>query len=330
MKNRLLHCVRLLLVMLAFGNMIGCGPTDEVVDIPGDYELRRKPGDAYFAIYFSPNFGGRQKVAPEVRSEAIFDGTFEPLNIADLPGSEDMFILQASGKKYLMDGYSGKLMFDGNPYIQYAKDNDGGIYFQTDKGLYCMSSEVPAPVEQYYRTGGAFVYRLGGKWGVYQNLIKNGTNVFRAPEHHYVEIMPAQFDKIRFVYGDGARHYIAMKNGKWQLYDGWGRIRRMCIGSFDKHRMNIYSQSGSGERDVTQSYINKILSIPVDCKKTYIPYLDTQCTYIGTEEAGIIRLEFHKNKYQSFYSSQNDCSTQKLPWDEKDVDAEYHYFALWH
>lgn len=316
----------LLFLLLAIGG-VSCGPQDEVVDLPGDYELRRKPGEAYFAIYFSYDLGGGKKSAPEIKSEAIYEGVFEPLNITDLADSENMFILQSAGKKYLFDGRSGAMMLEGNPFIRYAKDNDGGLYFETEKGLYPLdrTEGLPTSVDRYYRAGGTFIYKRDGKWGVYQRVIKSGTNVFRAPVFRYLEILPVRFDKIRYVRGDGAHHFVARKDGRWQLYDGWGRIRHMCIGEFDKHRMNIYSPSAAGERSVSGGYISQIVSIPVDCKDKYIPYLMTRCTYTGDTEVGIIKLESHEDKYSSFFTTQDDHSTYDLPWDEIGINAEYHY-----
>ena len=218
-------------------------------------------------------------------------------------------------------------VFDGNPFIRYAKDNDGGLYFETEAGLYPMDETegLPSPVDRYYRRGRTFIYSRSGKWGVCQKLVKSGTNVFRPPVYRYLEILPARFDRIRYVCGDGAHHFVAKVAGKWQLYDGWGRVRHMCIGEFDRHRMNIYSPSAAGESSVTGTYINRIVSIPVGCTGKYIPYLMTRCTYTGTDEAGIIELESHEDRYSSFFTTQDDRSTYPMPWDEADINAEYHY-----
>lgn len=319
----------MLLTVFAVGNFTGCvfAPKDEVVKLVNEYQLRKKPGDEHFAIYFSFEVNGKEVRDPEIRSDAIFDGTYELLNIAEVRGSDKMFILPASGKKYLMDGYTGSLMLDGNPFMRYAKDNNGELYFETEAGLYPIdeTAGLPAPVEQYYRAGRTFIYRQGGKWGVCQKLIKSGTNVFRPAVYRYLEILPARFDKIRYVRGDGAHHFVAKADGKWQLYDGWGRVRYMCIGEFDRHRMNIYSPSAAGESNVSGTYVSRIVSIPVGCSGKYIPYLMTRCTYTGTDEAGIIELESHEDRYSSFFTTQDDHSTYGLPWDEVDINAEYHY-----
>lgn len=327
MKNIFTYFIYALIILMTVVSINSCGPQDEVVDLPGNYELRKKPGETCFAIYASYGTSGRQKTSPEVRSEAIYDGVFEPLNITDLRGSEEMFILQSAGKKYLFDGRSGVILFDGNPFVRYAKDNDGGLYFETVAGLYPMDKTkgLPSPVDCYYRRGKTFIYSRSGKWGVYQKLVKSGTNIFQSPVYRYLEILPARFDKIRYVCGDGAHHFVAKAGGKWQLYDGWGRVRHMCIGEFDKHRMNVYSQSAAGERNVSGAYINRIVSIPVNCTDKYIPYLMTRCTYTGTDEAGIIKLESHKDCYSSFFTTQNDHSTDPMPWDKADINAEYHY-----
>lgn len=327
MKNKFTYFRYALMALFTAGSIAGCGPQDEVVDLPGNYELRKKPGETCFAIYASYETGGGQKTPPEIRSEAIYDGVFEPLNITDLKGSEKMFILQSAGRRYLFDGRSGVIMFDENPFVRYTKDNDGGLYFETEVGLYPMDETegLPSPVDRYYRRGRTFIYSRSGKWGVCQKLVKSGTNVFQPPVYRYIEILPARFDRIRYVCGDGAHHFVAKVGGKWQLYDGWGRVRHMCIGEFDRHRMNIYSPSADGESNVTGTYINRIVSIPVGCTGKYIPYLMTRCTYTGTDEAGIIELESHEDRYSSFFTTQNDRSTNPLPWDEAEINAEYHY-----
>lgn len=327
MNLKIFFKVNNFLLMLLVGGFTGCMSKDEVVEIANNYQLRKKTGDEYYAIYMSFEQGDIMKP----RSKAIFDGTFEPLNIQEVKGSNMMFILPASGKKYLMDGYSGTLMLEGNPFLRYEKDNAGGLYFVTSAGLYFMTDVqgLPSKVDQYYRTGGlkdTFIYRFDNKWGVYQVLIKSGTNVFQPLVLRYIEIFPPVFDKIRLVSGDGAHHFIAQKDGKWQIYDGWGRRRYLCVGTFDDtYRLNTYSPNAEGERNVTNGYIKNILSIPIDSQEKYIPYLRTKCTYSGDNNVGIIRLTTHKDEYQSFFTAGDDHSIHSLPWDEEDVDAEYHY-----
>ncbi len=328
-NNTLRYIVYMLLTVFAVGNFASCvfAPKDEIVKLVNGYQLRKKPGDEHFAICYSIERNGEEMLAPEIISDAIFDGTYELLNIAEVKGSDKMVILPASGKNYLLNAYTGLLMLDGNPFMRYAKDNDGELYFETEAGLYPIdeTAGLPSPVEQYYRAGRTFIYSQGGKWGVYQKLVKSGTNIFRPPVFRYLEILPARFERIRYVCGDGAHHFVAKTDGKWQLYDGWGRVRHMCIGEFDRHRMNIYSPSAAGESSVTGAYINHIICIPVGCTGKHIPYLKTRCTYTGTDEAGIIELESHEDKYSSFFTTQDDHSTYGLPWDEVDINAEYHY-----
>lgn len=332
MKNWHSYFMFLLTAGLAVGSIVSCGgPQDEVVDLPGNYELRKKPGETAFAIYqtleSAPPLPNGKKPDPIVISEAVYEGVFEPLNIMDIDGSEMMIILQSTGKKYLFNGRNEEMMFDGNPFVRYAKDNDGGVFFETEAGLYPWDKVegLPAPVEQYYRAGDTFIYRKGGKWGIYEKLIKSGTNVFRPTVYRYLELLPARFDKIRFVHGAGAFHFIAKADGRWQLYDGWGRVRYMCK-LYGQHNMNTWSPTAAGEENITGTYINHIVSIPVGCSGKYIPYLKTRCTYTGTDEAGIIELESNENRYEGFFSGYvGDQSTLHLSWDEPDISVEYHY-----
>ncbi|MEY8686863.1 hypothetical protein AB9N12_12265 [Bacteroides sp. AN502(2024)] len=328
---KIFFMVNVFLLVLVVGGFTSCMPKDEIVEVVNNYQLRKKPGDEYFAIYMSFKQDGKEIAEPEVRSEAIFDGTFEPLNIQEVKNSDMMFILPASGKKYLMDGFSGTLMLEGNPFLRYEKDNAGGLYFVTSAGLYFMANVqgLPSKVDQYYRTGtrkDTFIYRLGNKWGVYQVLVKSGISVFQSPALRYIEILPAVFDKIRLISGDGAHHFVAQRDGKWQIYDGWGRRRYLCVGVFDNtYRLNTYSPNAAGERNVTNGYIKNILSIPIDSQEKYIPYLRTKCTYSGDNNVGIIRLTTHNDKYQSFFTAGDDHSIYSLPWEDEDVNAEYHY-----
>lgn len=329
MRNKTFgHIVYMLLAVFIASNFTGCvfGPKDEIVELPNGYQLRKKPENEHFAVYTTWQVGADsyQKAV----SEAIFDATFEPLNIAEVKGSDKMLILTAAGKKYLMDVLHGTLMLDGKPFIRYVKDNADGVCFETEEGKYFLAEVkgLPSIVDDYFRTGGdfdTFIYRLNGKWGVYKRFVKSGTNVFRDPVIEYYEVIPAKCDKIRYVRGAGAGHFVVQTGGRWKIVDYYGRDRLMVNGSFG-HKLNIYSQNGSSEGSITPQYIQQIRVIPVGCKDRYVPYLQTKCSYEGNEEAGIITLEPRADRYQGFFEPNGDYSTFGLPWDEYDYHDLYH------
>ncbi len=305
-------------------------PRDEVVELTYNAHLRKTSKDEHYALYH-PALN-----APA--SEAIFDGTYRTLDSATLKGSDEIFMLDASGERYLLDARTGncELMLDGNPFERCIRDPAGGLCFETRKGLYFLSDTpgTPSPVERYLRSAGAhdaFIYRRDGKWGVYVRvvrLVKFETQTFQSRrEYRYVEILPAEFDRIRFVSGDGAFHFVARKEGKWQLYDCWGRRRRMCAPSYysSEHRMNEYSPTGAGEGEMTDSYVRNIAAIDADCQEEYIPYLRTRCTYTGDPEAGIIRLATSEEKYDRFFSPDGDLSNTPLSWDDPQISNQYGY-----
>lgn len=302
-------------------------PKDEIVMLQNNYALCKKPNDEHFAIHriLSVNEDGGQnrslEVEPIVVSEPIFDDTFETITCPDINDSKNWVVLTAAGEKYLFDCSHGKLQLDGNSFTQYSQDNIGGSCFITQVGIYPLSETpgLPTKVEKYYRTGtgnDTFIYRKNGKWGVYNRVVKEH-GAYTTPEYLYTQILPAQFDKIRLVRGDGAFHYVAYKNGEWQLFDARGRKREMCTStSGNQHQMNVKSSTGRGEGIITDTYISNIIKIPTNSNNQYNSYLRTQCTYSGDEEAGIIKLDNHPDKYQRFFAAWNgDWSIFDFDWD---------------
>lgn len=311
-------------LLLMFG---ACGEKGTMIRLGETTVLYQKSGEDKFALYCHR---GENLVPDESErcSEAVFEGTFEALNLADVKGSQNMFILTSDGKKYLFH-YTAP-MLDGRPFSGYHQDGAGGVYFQTDEGKYLMDSTegLPAPVDDYLRTGGSldvFLFKQDGKWGVYRRFIKSGTNVFRPTEYQYVRLLPAECERVRYVCGDGASHFLVQVAGKWRIVDNYGRDRQMCNGFFGHDiKLNILSPSGAGEEVQTATYLRQMLSIPVGCADKYVPYLRTKCTYTGTDEAGIIRLETHEDNYQRRFGPSGDHSTFNLPWDEVDYHDLYH------
>ena len=218
-------------LLLMFG---ACGEKGTMIRLGETTVLYQKSGEDKFALYCHR---GENLVPDESErcSEAVFEGTFEALNLADVKGSQNMFILTSDGKKYLFH-YTAP-MLDGRPFSGYHQDGAGGVYFQTDEGKYLMDSTegLPAPVDDYLRTGGSldvFLFKQDGKWGVYRRFIKSGTNVFRPTEYQYVRLLPAECERVRYVCGDGASHFLVQVAGKWRIVDNYGRDRQMCNGFF--------------------------------------------------------------------------------------------------
>ena len=312
-------------------------PKDEIVMLQNNYALCKKPNDEHFAIHqiLSVNEDGglnrSLEVEPIVVSEPIFDDTFETITCPDINDSKNWVVLRAAGEKYLFDCSHGKLLLDGNSFTQYSQDNIGGSCFITQVGIYPLSETpgLPTKVEKYYRTGtgnDTFIYRKNGKWGVYNRVVKEH-GAYTTPEYLYTQILPAQFDKIRLVRGDGAFHYVAYKNGEWQLFDARGRKREMCTStSGNQHQMNVKSSTGRGEGIITDTYISNIIKIPTNSNNQYNSYLRTQCTYSGDEEAGIIKLDNHPNKYQRFFAAWNgDWSIFDFDWDNCRDGFDYNF-----
>ena len=312
-------------------------PKDEIVMLQNNYALCKKPNDELFAIHriLSVNEDGglnrSLEVEPIVVSEPIFDDTFETITCPDINDSKNWVVLRAAGEKYLFDCSHGKLLLDGNSFTQYSQDNIGGSCFITQVGIYPLSETpgLPTKVEKYYRTGtgnDTFIYRKNGKWGVYNRVVKEH-RAYTTPEYLYIQILPAQFDKIRLVRGDGAFHYVAYKNGEWQLFDARGRKREMCTStSGNQHQMNVKSSTGRGEGIITDTYISNIIKIPTNSNNQYNSYLRTQCTYSGDEEAGIIKLDNHPNKYQRFFAAWNgDWSIFDFDWDNSSDGFDYNF-----
>lgn len=312
-------------------------PKDEIVMLQNNYALCKKPNDEHFAIHqiLSVNEDGglnrSLEVEPIVVSEPIFDDTFETITCPDINDSKNWVVLTAAGEKYLFDCSHGKLLLDGNSFTQYSQDNIGGSCFITQVGIYPLSETpgLPTKVEKYYRTGtgnDTFIYRKNGKWGVYNRVVKEH-GAYTTPEYLYTQILPAQFDKIRLVRGDGAFHYVAYKNGEWQLFDARGRKREMCTStSGNQHQMNVKSSTGRGEGIITDTYISNIIKIPTNSNNQYNSYLRTQCTYSGDEEAGIIKLDNHPDKYQRFFAAWNgDWSIFDFDWDNCRDGFDYNF-----
>ena len=312
-------------------------PKDEIVMLQNNYALCKKPNDELFAIHriLSVNEDGglnrSLEVEPIVVSEPIFDDTFETITCPDINDSKNWVVLTAAGEKYLFDCSHGKLLLDGNSFTQYSQDNIGGSCFITQVGIYPLSETpgLPTKVEKYYRTGtgnDTFIYRKNGKWGVYNRVVKEH-RAYTTPEYLYIQILPAQCDKIRLVRGDGAFHYVAYKNGEWQLFDARGRKREMCTStSGNQHQMNVKSSTGRGEGIITDTYISNIIKIPTNSNNQYNSYLRTQCTYSGDEEAGIIKLDNHPDKYQRFFAAWNgDWSIFDFDWDNCRDGFDYNF-----
>lgn len=312
-------------------------PKDEIVMLQNKYALCKKPNDEHFAIHqiLSVNEDGglnrSLEVEPIVVSEPIFDDTFETITCPDINDSKNWVVLRAAGEKYLFDCSHGKLLLDGNSFTQYSQDNIGGSCFITQVGIYPLSETpgLPTKVEKYYRTGtgnDTFIYRKNGKWGVYNRVVKEH-RAYTTPEYLYIQILPAQFDKIRLVRGDGAFHYVAYKNGEWQLFDARGRKREMCTStSGNQYQMNVKSSTGRGEGIITDTYISNIIKIPTNSNNQYNSYLRTQCTYSGDEEAGIIKLDNHPDKYQRFFAAWNgDWSIFDFDWDNCRDGFDYNF-----
>lgn len=275
----------------------------------------------YFAILFSicclcnscmkkepMGYGGRTEFHTKGSKSAIYDKVFNkyvtdfifdsyrPLAIADIPFGDNLFELSANGKHYLCDVAAAVIKFNGKPY-KLNKDNGGSIYALTDDGLWPLTNEsgLPDCVSSIYRSGRAFIYSENGLYGVYYYTASySGFTTTLS----YISIIPAIYDRIIHILGDGADHFIVCRNNQWKIIDVKGRSRDMCYdGSLNQYSLRMFDN----QKDVTRSYLKNIWDIPLDTTNKYIAKFRTHCTHTGNKSASTICLEESSNKQSRFF-----------------------------
>lgn len=281
-----------------------CGPNVEKIPLNNNIELHRQTPDGKWALF--------NKATDSYVSDWIYDG-YEPMNLADIAGSESIFILKSNGKKYLYDAYSSKCEFllDGHPYSSLGKDMEGGIYAQTEAGVYLLNrnSNLPKRVSAYHRSGNSFIYTLDGEhYGVFYHSYNN-KNVWDNGSS-YKPIIAPKYHQIIHVLGDGADHFVARENNKWVILDVRGRQRDMCVTNIMK---NFYSlRVFPYERNATSYYLKIVRSVPLGTSDKYIASFRTRCTHQGDERASTILLKRNKDKWNSLFNpyGQDASNTQ--------------------
>ncbi len=293
---------KLSLLILFFSLLISsaCGPKVEIITINEDYSLRRIiDQEEKFALY-------RMEVP---MSKNIYEGRFEPCNLRELRHGEYMFTLFSGGKKYLYDGYYGKLHLNGDPYIRFDKDNAGDLCFVTEKGIHPnnTSKGLPFYFEEYYSIRNYYIYRKGSKWGVYQQVYyeAEGSSLANVKyEYLYVETLPAVYDNILAVVSDNRKdhevnHFVVNKGGNWSILDLWGRQRYMEYKNFGKLRCDRELEFIRPTFDDTYPYINHIKSLKRE-PTGYSSYLRHSYRYSGCKESGAFFLDALNTLNQAF------------------------------
>jgi len=297
----------------------------EIIHICGLNQLQALPDRSGYNLYSLRLNEDNKNVFAKV-NDVVFSGKFERLNIQEIKGSGNMLILYSQHGKYLWNINEGRFMLDGNSFEKLEKDNAGGLCIQTKDGIYHIAGVegLPGKVEKYFRSGtfhDMFLYKTNGKWGAYCKLAKHGWR--NQNKEKYVEILPPIYDRIRYVIGDGANHFVCKKNGAWEMRDAYGRKRRMTLG-YGTWELN-HSSMFSRQTDATSTYTSKINSITPGIQDKYNTFFKTRCTCTGDKEASIILLEAHEDSWSSIFDG-DDKSREYLPWDEIDNEKwEYNY-----
>lgn len=300
---------------------------EEQIHISGRYSLKILPDKTGYNLY-TEKINKHNKYAPVKVSDIVFTGEVEPLNMQIL-GDKEYVTLHSHSGKYLWDTAEECFMLDGNCYEKFEKDNDGGLCVLTKDGRYHISDTdgLPGKVEKYYRSGtyhDMFIYKANGKWGVYSKLVKY-SGYSSIAKRKYVEILPAIYDKIRYISGDGANHFVCQRNGVWEIRDVYGRKRRMEC-SCDIWELNT-SFTLSGD-DCTSSYISKINSMLLNVQEKYSSFFKTNYSSIGEHEAYIVYLEYHERSWQSifYYGDRSESDPPGWEWTEEEKQKwEYGY-----
>lgn len=303
---------------------IACTST-EVVKTDGRASFERKGKDGKWAWvdpgYMSPN--GR---AGESRSEAVYD-RFEKLGMADISHGRDLYVLYREGKKYLFDAEAAALRLDGNEYTHITKDNGGYLYAETPVGLYPLNGNtgLPERVSTIFRCGPEIndaaslvvIYSQDGKYGVYRYQADVSGSVFSSPKYSYAEIIPPVYDRIIYVGGGGAGHFVVCKDGETSLFDSKGRLRTM--GRDESTWLKGYYQFTGGfwaqsARPAQGRYLKTINGIPLGAEHMRVADLRSYCTHMGTLNASSIRIDpFSDDEYEGpFMPNHGDGSMTNL------------------
>ncbi len=245
------------------------------------FVLVRQPGETKYAL--ADYSEDRSQNPIEYLTEAIFDGTFQPLNLESVKGSDEMYVLDAGDKKYLVDEITG-LMLNGKPFNEISQDNLGGCRLVTDEGVIYFTNQDDAPqcVDDYYRlmSDGReyFIYSQNGKCGVNHQVADISFG------HNYVdygskieEFFPCEFDSLIVVHSDYALHFVASKDGVTSLLN---RFKNQSLVYYD-HWENWYKlvqRPGGigyqGEAELANEYISELQSL-AEGEETQLKYFPT-------------------------------------------------------
>lgn len=255
-------------------------------------ELHRKGKEGKWAVYN----GGTRKYD----SDFIYD-SYEALNLAEIDGSENYYVLTTNGEKHLYDARLGVYMLDGEPFEQITRDNEGLPMAQGKNRAYPMANNygLPTGVDEYWRIGKkTFVYRRGSQYGVFQVQKQSKHNEFTsliAPTSNPLTVMG-------YTTSDGASCFVIGEGNNRRLIDTEGLERTMRYNPGDYwHKFNSiwelnmppYNGESYEERDpwhtnVTKEFFKLLDKMPIDGSEHYYSQLKANCKRYGNKQCSIL------------------------------------------
>lgn len=257
-------------------------------------ELHRKGEEGKWAVY--------NVLTHTYDSEFIYN-SHEVLNLKEIDGSENYYVLTAEGKKYLYDARLGTYMLDGESFERITRDNEDLPMAQGKNKVYPMVNNygLPTGVDEYMRIGEkTFVYRGGNQYGVFQ--------IQKQSKHDKFISLIAPTSEPFIVVGVGYKNarsamcFVTGQGNNCRLIDTEGLERTM------RHNPGDYWTKGNsvwqlntppvdGESyeeqwayyiDVTASFFKLLDKMPINGRERYYSELKAKCVRTGNEQCSIV------------------------------------------
>ena len=194
-------------------------------------------------------------------------------------------------------------------------------------GLYPLhgSAGLPERVATIFRCGPEIndaallvvIYSQDGQYGVCRYQADVSGSVFSSPKYSYVEIIPPIYDRIIYVGGGGAGHFVVFMDGETSLFDSMGRLRIM--GRDESTWLKGYYQFTGGfwaqsAHPAQGRYLKTIKGIPLGAENMRVADLRSYCTHMGMPNASWIRIDpFSDDEYEGpFMPNHGDGSMTNL------------------
>ena len=265
-------------------------------------ELHRKGKEGKWAVY--------NGLARKYDSDFIYD-SYEALNLAEIDGSENYYVLTTNGEKHLYDARLGVYMLDGEPFEQITRDNGGFPMAKGKNRVYPMANNygLPTGVDEYWRIGKkTFVYRQGSQYGVFQIQKQSKHNEFIsliAPTSNPLTVMGyATHDGAAcFVIGEGKNRHLIDTEGLERTMrqnpgDYWTKDNRIWQLNTPPYDGESYEEQWAYYYDVTDSFFKLLDKIPIDGKERYYSQLKAHCTRYGNKQCSILICKTIELKYK--------------------------------